>query len=351
MHKKLSINRSNDAVVFSPGYNPLPNKPKTNFQLQEYMIERSIAKKKNLAAFFESMHDNLRVAPESWGKRTDIDSSYFGDNDNLQMRHKADAFSRYGRCVVKSEVKASSSQSGKWLLPLVQTKIYAVDLINRLEKEKLPVQHYALFFYGRRNNGYDVYKCERSGVKDKRTTMGRHLCDNNCLNSNVASDVKHIVILPFNLILGLISSSEFHRRYVHNQESSQFNKSAQGYLHLKTSVASRLNGYKVDGVKDVDELLGDHVEDSLVDFLELRKLRLFNGHTPSNLESSVNGASVPVSSVPIAMFDFPKAAERRWLDNLSEHGEWLFEEKLGLGPLYDNSFDVEEFDIATDEPF
>lgn len=354
MQKDLFAERghNNGEVVFSPAYLPLPEKPKSNFQLGGYMAERSHAKKKNLAAFFTGVHDQLRTVPESWGQEVSINSEDYGDNGDMPMRHNADRFTGYERGgVVQSEIKASASRGGKYTMPLVQLKKYAASLIERSESEKLPSVHYSFFFYGQRGADYDAYKCERSGKKDKRAGIGRHICVNDCLNMNLARDFKQAAVIPLNLMIALFSSDEFHKRYIHDQSSSWISNGAQGYLHFSNTTISRLNGYKRDPVASVGELLGDHVDDELRNLLELDSLKIVRGQTPDNLVSRVNGSSAPVASVPITMFDMPKAAERRWLDKLWENGEWLMEERLGLGPLYDSSFEVEDFTEFGDDSF
>ena len=319
MGKRVIIPEARQNPI-TPEYEVLPPKPKSNFEIPQYIHNRSQAKKKNVSTFYDALCQSLRTGTVSKGVELDIDDpSLYGVGFET---FRPDVLKLYEKGVEFTEVKVAQFRRGEFLCASRQLPKYYERLMERLELgDPLPSVNYAFVRYGNRDD-YELHHCLKDGKKDGN---GKHRCSNKCLTKNLTTKTKDVSFIHFPVLLGIVASSRFHRnkRMDHSTSSGRDN---EDYIHLATRICSVLHGDKLKSpVKNMDDLLEDSIDQDLRKILMLDSFKIVRTVSPENLTCKPAGmGEYPIKQFPIVRFEIPEDAEKEWLKNFKRYnGELL----------------------------
>lgn len=315
-------------VRFNPislEYKPLPEKPKYNFQIPTYIHERSQAKKRNVSAFFDSLVQSIRTGTDSRGYELDVeDPGYYGVGVDT---FSPDVLKLYDLGPEYTEVKVAQFRRGNFLCARNQLARGYKLLMERLEQgDELPGFNYAFIRYGTHDD-YELHHCLRDG---KKNGTGIHRCDNKCLTTNATNKIRDVSIVPFNLLLGIFSSSEFHRERPMNHSSST-GRDYEHYIHLATSLCSVFHGHaRKAPAKTIEDVIQDSIDSDLRDLLMLDSFEIVRTLSPKNLTCQPVGMDkYAIRQFPIVRFEIGKDAEEEWLRNFKRYNGKLLTRCIG----------------------
>lgn len=329
--------KNGDMVVIRPTYEPLPEKKEvmTKLELEQYITKRANDKGKNVAAFYDALFDVIRTDPTWRGDRVQIsDPSYYGMKQDNGFGFNPDSLKVYRSGPVYGEVKVSAFRNAKfWCSPKQFLKYWAqLEDMNEMG-EKMPFLNYGLFRYGSRDD-YKIHECEYSG---KTKNKSKHICDNKCLTSNLATKTRELTIIPINLMLALFMSNKFRKNGKMDQSSSRISLENQDYFWLKGTLASTLHNNNGSTVKSVEELIDGSVSPATYDLLGLKDINISRERSNGVycLPVGMNGFHYKVKEFPIVRLEMSKESEKKWAENFRDYGRDILRYCFGIQNLED----------------